>query len=82
MVIDGVSPRRISSYLQRWATWWVRTAQSWSFQALLGWFIDACWELNPALTFATGLLYKTTNNFQISVLDFPQGFESDFVVAV
>ena len=23
MVIDGVSPLRISSYLNRWAMWWV-----------------------------------------------------------
>jgi len=81
MVIDGVSLRRISSYLYRWVTWWVRTTESWSIQELLGWFIGACWEPHPATAFAAGLLYRT-NNFQMSALAFPQGFEADFAVVV
>ncbi|AMQ26617.1 hypothetical protein ACJEHO_08595 [Legionella pneumophila] len=28
MVTDGVSLRRIKSYLSRWCAWWVRTAQN------------------------------------------------------
>ena len=32
MVNSGVSPWRIRSYLHRWSTWWVGTAQSWQHQ--------------------------------------------------
>ena len=66
MVIDGVSPCRISSYLYRWSTWWVRTTESWDYQDLLGWFLNACWEPSPAASFAAGLLDKAKKNQTLS----------------
>ena len=59
MVNSGVSPRRIRSYLHRWSTWWVGTAQSWQYQELLEWFLNVCWDLAPA-AYATGLLHHAT----------------------
>ena len=47
MVIDGVSPHRIRSYLHRWAMWWVRTTQSWQYQELIEWFLNVCWDFTP-----------------------------------
>ena len=44
MVIDGVSLRRIKSYLHRWCTWWVRTVTCWTKHELLVWFLDVCWN--------------------------------------
>ncbi|ACJ21239.1 hypothetical protein CbuK_A0005 (plasmid) [Coxiella burnetii CbuK_Q154] len=35
MVADGFSARKIRSYLKRWALWWVKTAEIWSYHALL-----------------------------------------------
>ena len=59
MVIDGLSARRIRSYLHRWATWWVRTAQSWQYQELLEWFLNVCWDFTPA-AYATGLFHQAS----------------------
>ena len=56
MVNSGVSPFRIRSYLHRWATWWVRTAQNWQYHELLAWFLNMCWDLKPAV-YAVGLLH-------------------------
>ena len=36
MVNDGFSTRRIKRYLSRWCSWWVRSSQSWQYEALLG----------------------------------------------
>ena len=56
MVIDGLSARRIRRYLHRWVTWWVRTTESWQYQDLLEWFLQVCWDFNPA-AYAAGLLH-------------------------
>ena len=42
MIISGVSPQRIRSYLFRWLTWWVKTSESWQCEEVLGWFINVC----------------------------------------
>ncbi len=46
MVTDGVSLRRIKSYLRRWCAWWVRSSQrssqNWQYEELLMWFLQAC----------------------------------------
>lgn len=55
MVNSLVSPRRIRNYLHRWTMWWVRTSQRWQYQELLEWFLQVCWDLNPA-AYAAGLL--------------------------
>ena len=60
MVIDGLSAQRIRCYLHRWATWWVRTAQSWQYQDLLGWFLNVCWDITPA-AYAAGLLHQSAS---------------------
>ena len=59
MVNSGVSPCRIRSYLHRWSTWWVGTAQSWQYHELLEWFLHMCWDLTPA-NYAIGLLHQDT----------------------
>lgn len=59
MVKDGISSRRIISYLHRWCMWWVRTVVNWHYQDLLLWFLDTCWDLDAA-TFATALLHRGT----------------------
>ena len=59
MVKSEVSPRRIRSYLHRWSTWWVGTAQSWQYHELLEWFLHVCWDLTPA-RYAIGLLHQFT----------------------
>lgn len=66
MVIDGVSPQRIRSYLHRWSMWWVRSSQSWQYQELLEWFLNVCWDFSPA-AYAAGLLHhaiKKSKNYE------------------
>lgn len=46
MVNDGVSLRRIKSYLRHWCAWWVRSSQSWQYQDLLGWFLQVCRDVS------------------------------------
>jgi hypothetical protein len=33
---------RIKCYLHRWCRWWVKTAQNWHYEEMMGWFIQAC----------------------------------------
>jgi hypothetical protein len=44
MVISGSSAHRIRNYLHRWVAWWSKTSNTWHYQELLRWFIDACWH--------------------------------------
>jgi len=81
MVINGVSLRRISSYLYRWSTWWAGTSECWDYQELLGWFFTACWESNPAAGFAAGLLLKAATPFFVNPGHLPD-FESGYAVAL
>lgn len=60
MVNDGVSLPRIKSYLHRWCSWWVRTAQNWHYQELMAWFIQACWD-STAKHIATTILKEQLN---------------------
>ena len=55
MVEDGVSPRKITGYLHRWVMWWVRTTDNWHYHELLEWFLNVCWDFEPA-AYAAGLL--------------------------
>ena len=70
MVIDGLSARRIRSYLHRWAMWWVRTTESWQYHELLEWFLNVCWDSNPAV-YAAALLQTATNEIQDHARDLP-----------
>ena len=58
--MDGTSSQRIKSYLHRWAMWWVRTSDSWQYMELLEWFLNVCWDRNPA-AYAAGLLNRAIN---------------------
>ncbi len=58
--MDGTSSQRIKSYLHRWAMWWVRTSNSWQYMELLEWFLNECWDPNPA-AYAAGLLNSAIN---------------------
>ncbi len=58
MLKDGISFRRISSYLQRWTTWWgLQTFDMWTTREMLLAFILLCWDKTVA-GFAYGLLPK------------------------
>jgi hypothetical protein len=61
MVIDGVSLRRIKRYLSRWCAWWVRTAENWQYQELIGWFIQACRDAEAKNIVATILRERLTS---------------------
>lgn len=80
IVVNGVSLRRISSYLHRWSTWWVRTAERWDYQELLGWFFNACWEGNPTAGIAAGLLLQVKSPLPVS-MDYLPDSESGYAVA-
>ena len=56
------------------------TAEVWSEQELLEWFLRACWVPNPAADFAAGLLHRLKKSYTESFGLSPD-FESDFVVA-
>ena len=57
MVTDGISAHCIRNYLHRWALWWCRTSEIWQYDELLKWFIESCWENNPATEAAMWLLF-------------------------
>ncbi len=69
MVLDGFSARRIRSYLHRWVIWWLRTADNWKYDELLNWLIRSCWDNNPAVLIAAGLLeqYKLKDQSAMQV---------------
>jgi hypothetical protein len=56
MVFDGFSDQRIKNYLHRWVLWWLRTTTIWKYDELLQWFIQSCWQNNPATVIGAGLL--------------------------
>lgn len=57
MVIDGLSAKRIKRYLHDWLCWWVKTSDTWQYHELIKWFVETCWDINPA-AFAAGLLQR------------------------
>jgi len=44
MVNDGVSRLKTRNYLHRYVIWWVRTAEIWTYEALLTSYIQSCWN--------------------------------------
>ena len=57
MVNDGFSTREIRSYLHRFILWWANTTKIWTYEEIIKWFCDACFDLIPA-AIAAGLLLK------------------------
>ena len=55
MVQDGFSNLQIKSYLRRYCYWWVNATETWNYQQLLNWFINACWDHGIA-SIARGLI--------------------------
>jgi hypothetical protein len=44
LVASGLSAKKTKTYLKRWCTWWVKTSETWSIEALLSEFIEKCYE--------------------------------------
>lgn len=55
MVLDGFSAHQIKSYLHRFLLWWVNASETWQYEELINWFVERCWDVDPA-AFAEGLL--------------------------
>ncbi|HAT1869126.1 TPA: hypothetical protein ACJ5DT_003082 [Legionella pneumophila] len=55
MVTIGLSTNRIRRYLHQFLLWWTKTSGTWTYQELIKWFIESCWDNVPS-AFANGLL--------------------------
>lgn len=44
MVLNGASLQQTKRYLARWCSWWVQTTGCWSYNELLTWFSEVCWD--------------------------------------
>ncbi len=79
MVNDGISARRIKSYLNRWCSWWVRTSENWHYKEILIWFLMVCKD-NKVTQIALQLMQQTIKDENLPpapvVLDF-QAFACD-----
>ena len=82
MVHFGLSTRRIRGYLHRFVLWWVNTTRIWNYEALISWFCDACFEIEPA-AFATGLLLKRIRESRSWTASYllGEGFAVDVIAA-
>lgn len=67
MVINGISARRIRSYLSRWCSWWVKSSQSWQYKEVMEWFIQSCREA-AAKDIATAILRETIKPSDSAIL--------------
>jgi hypothetical protein len=65
MVASGISTHRIRSYLSQWCSWWNATAECWTKQEILTWFLEACWDL-PVKTIAQGLMNQISPESHVS----------------
>ena len=60
MVNDGISFRRISSYLKRWAKWWwVQAGGIWTLHKVYCAFLLVCWDKTVA-AHACGFIPNST----------------------
>lgn len=60
MVSIGLSTKRIRRYLHQFLLWWVKTIESWTYQELVIWFVEACRDIYP-VAHAGALLYGYFN---------------------
>ncbi len=65
MVTIGLSANFIRRYLHKFLLWWVATSESWTYQELVIWFVEACWDIRP-VAHAAGVLKR-----YINALDMP-----------
>lgn len=47
MVTIGLSTKQIRRYLHQFLLWWVKTIESWTYQELVIWFVEACRDSCP-----------------------------------
>ncbi|MBX3710214.1 MAG: hypothetical protein KIT56_08705 [Gammaproteobacteria bacterium] len=66
MVTIGLSTKRIRRYLQQFLLWWVKTIDSWTYQELVMWFVEACWDIYP-VAHAAALLQGYFNRLDMSI---------------
>lgn len=57
MVTIGLSTNRIRRYLHQFLLWWAKTSGTWQYHELINWFVESCWDINPA-AYAAGLLQR------------------------
>lgn len=57
MVTIGLSTKLIRRYLHQFLLWWVKTIDSWTYQELVVWFVEACRDICPA-AHAAGVLQR------------------------
>jgi hypothetical protein len=57
MVTIGISTNRIRRYLHHFLLWWTKNSDTWQYQELISWFVESCWDINPA-AYAAGLLQR------------------------
>lgn len=48
MVTIGFSTKHIRRYLDQFIRWWAKTIDSWTYQKLVIWFVEACWDIQPS----------------------------------
>ena len=69
MVIIGLSTKYIRRYLHQFLLWWVKTIDSWSYQELIIWFVEACRDICPA-AHAQALLQSYFNKLETPAILF------------
>lgn len=47
MVTIGLSTKQIRSYLHQFLLWWAKTIDAWTYQELVIWFVEACYDIYP-----------------------------------
>jgi hypothetical protein len=57
MVTIGLSTKQIRRYLHQFLLWWAKTIEAWTYEELITWFIEACWDIYP-IAHASALLQR------------------------
>jgi hypothetical protein len=63
MVTIGLSTKLIRRYPHQYLLWWTKTSGTWLYQELISWFVESCWDINPA-AHAAGLLQRYFNKLR------------------
>ncbi|MBX3710312.1 MAG: hypothetical protein KF702_11340 [Gammaproteobacteria bacterium] len=66
MVAIGLSTKQTRRYLHQFLLWWVKTIESWTYQELIIWFVEACWDIYP-VAHAGALLHGYFNKLGMSI---------------
>jgi hypothetical protein len=63
-VTIGLSATFIRRYMHQFFLWWVKTSGSWTYQELVIWFVEACWDICP-VAHAAGVLKRYPNKLDM-----------------